>query len=118
MRAAVILGAATFVAATSPPNIIFIMADDMGYNELGYMNATRGLLTPSIDALAEQAVRLFAYYTNPLCSPSRSALMTGIYNHRIGTQANVIYWDTPWAPSPTLKFLPQRFKELNYSTGM
>lgn len=100
------------------PNIVFILADDMGFNELGYMNTTRGLVTPNIDALAANAVRLTSYYTNPLCSPSRSALMTGYYNHRIGTQANVIYWDTPWAPSPHYTFLPTRFKHLGYHTAM
>ncbi len=64
----------------------------MGFNELGYRNTTRGLQTPNIDALAANGVTLSRYYTTPLCSPSRSSLMTGIYNHRIGTQANVIYW--------------------------
>jgi arylsulfatase A-like enzyme len=64
----------------------------MGFNELGYRNTTRGLQTPNIDALAAGGVTLSRYYTTPLCSPSRSSLMTGIYNHRIGTQANVIYW--------------------------
>ena len=64
----------------------------MGFNELGYRDTTRGLQTPNIDALAAGGVTLSRYYTTPLCSPSRSSLMTGIYNHRIGTQANVIYW--------------------------
>lgn len=44
--------------------------------------------------------------------------MTGYYNHRIGTQANVIFWDTPWAPSLNFSFLPQRFKQLHFDTAM
>jgi arylsulfatase A-like enzyme len=45
--------------------------------------------------------------------------MTGYYNHRIGTQANVIYWDTPWAPSLNFTFLPQRLKDAQqYDTAM
>ena len=76
------------------------------------MNATRGLLTPNIDALAAGGVRLTSYYTNPLCSPTRSALMTGKYNHRLGTQANVVYWDTPWSVPLEHTFLPQRLKAI------
>jgi arylsulfatase A-like enzyme len=79
------------------------------------MNETRGLRTPNIDALANAGVSFSRYYTNPLCSPSRSALMTGIYNHRIGTQASVIYWDTPWAPAPELEFLPQAFQSSRFA---
>ena len=55
-------------------------------------------------------MRLTSYYTNPLCSPTRSALMTGKYNHRLGTQSNVIYWDTPWSVPLQHPFLPQRLK--------
>jgi hypothetical protein len=76
------------------------------------MNSTRGLLTPNIDALAAGGVRLTSYYTNPLCSPTRSALMTGKYNHRLGTQANVVYWDTPWSVPLEHAFLPQRLKAI------
>ena len=83
-----------------------------GYNEFGYQNASRGLETPHIDALAAGGVRLTSYYTNPLCSPSRSALMTGKLNHRLGTQANVVYWDTPWSVPLAHTFLPQRLKAI------
>ena len=83
------------------------------------MNNTRGLQTPRIDALAARGVRLSQYYTNPLCSPTRSALLTGYYNHRIGTQANVIYWDTPWSVPLSFEWLPAALKRAaNYSTGM
>jgi len=110
---------AVAAAAPSAPNVVFILADDLGYNELGYRNASRGLQTPRIDALARAGVRLSSYYTNPLCSPSRSALMTGFYNHRIGTQSNVIYWDTPWSVPLSFEWLPAALKRAaNYSTGM
>lgn len=74
------------------PNILFLLADDLGYNELGFMNASRGLLTPHLDSLAREGVVLKNYYVQPICSPTRSALMTGRYPLRLGTQANVIYW--------------------------
>lgn len=104
--------------AAQSPNFIFIVADDLGLNEMGFNNASRGILTPHLDALAAQGVVMDRYYTNPLCSPSRSALMTGLYNHRIGTQANVVYWDTPWAPSLDLQFLPQALQGHGYVSAM
>ena len=115
---ATLLVVALLAVNAKAPNVIFIMADDLGFNEMGFMNATRGLQTPNLDALAAESMVLERYYTNPLCSPSRSALMTGIYNHRIGTQANVIYWDTPWSPALKFQFLPQYFKTAGYSTAM
>jgi arylsulfatase A-like enzyme len=99
-------------ASPAPRAIIFLLADDLGYNEIGAQNSSRGLQTPHIDALAAGGVRLTQYYTNPLCSPTRSALMTGKYNHRLGTQSNVIFWDTPWSVPLEHAFLPQRLKEI------
>ena len=101
-----------FTTAASPKAIVFVLADDLGYNEFSFRNGTRGLQTPHIDALAAGGVRLSSYYTNPLCSPSRSALMTGKYNHRLGTQSNVVYWDTPWSVPLAHTFLPQRLKAI------
>ena len=61
---------------------------------MGFMNATRGLRTTHLDSLAKGGVILKNYYVQPICSPTRSALMTGRYTIRLGTQSNVIYWDT------------------------
>jgi arylsulfatase B len=85
-------------------------ADDLGFNEVGFRNASRGLQTPHLDALAAQGVILDRYYTTPLCTPSRSSFMTGLYTHGLGTQSNVIYWDTPWAVPPHHRFLPELLK--------
>ena len=109
--------ASTVQAQAAPPNIIFILIDDTGINELGYLNTSRHLQTPNIDALAASGVKLTSYYTNPLCSPTRSALMTGVYNHKIGTQASVIYWDTPWSVPLSFPFLPQLLPS-SYDTAM
>jgi arylsulfatase B len=108
--------------ASTPPNLLFILADDLGYNELNFMNGTRGIQSPHLDSLAQDGVILKNYYVQPICSPTRSALMTGRYPIKLGTQANVIYWDTPWAPSLENKFMPQFLQNpaqaLNYSTAM
>ena len=76
---------------------------------MGFMNETRGLISPNLDALAQNdGVILKNYYVLPICSPTRSALMTGRYTVRLGTQSNVIYWDTPWGVPINETFLPQQ----------
>ena len=68
-------------ATTKPPNIVFILADDLGYNDIGYhaVHGMSAVRTPHLDALAAEGVKLENYYTQSLCSPSRSVLMTGRY---------------------------------------
>lgn len=69
----------------SKPNIVFILADDMGYGDFGRFNG--GLSqTPALDSLADESVCLTQQYTaSPVCNPSRAALMTGRYPHRTGS---------------------------------
>ena len=71
-----------------PPNIILILADDMGFNDVSHYNggaADGTLLTPNIDALAQQGVTFNnGYAANAVCSPSRASIMTGRYSTRFG----------------------------------
>ena len=70
-----LLGSFFFVlnsATAAPPNVVVIFADDLGNNEVGFSNSTRGLLTPNIDRLAAGGVALSNYYVTPLCSPTVS----------------------------------------------
>jgi arylsulfatase A len=66
------------------PNIVFIMIDDLGYGDLGcYGSKVKG--TPNIDGLAHEGKRFTDYHSNgPMCTPTRAALMTGMYQHRFG----------------------------------
>ena len=67
-------------AQESQPNIVFIMADDLGYSDVGYMNYKEGIQTPNIDDLANSGmVFTDAYAACPVCSPTRASLMTGKY---------------------------------------
>ena len=60
-----------------PPHILFIVADDLGWSDVGFHGSK--IQTPNIDKLASDGVILNNYYVLPLCSPTRSALMTGMY---------------------------------------
>ncbi len=69
------------LADKSPPNIVLIMADDMGYECIG-ANGCEDYKTPVIDKLAASGVRFEQFFANPLCTPSRVKIMTGQYNVR------------------------------------
>ena len=69
-----------------PPNIVLIMADDLGYGELSCYGST-SIHTPNIDSLAEQGIRFTDFHSNgAVCSPTRAALMTGKYQQRTGVE--------------------------------
>jgi arylsulfatase A-like enzyme len=76
----------SLAAEQNPPNILFILVDDQGYYDLGCYGATE-VKTPRIDALADEGVRFTDYYAAaPICSPSRSGLLTGRYPRRFGME--------------------------------
>ena len=68
------------------PNILFILADDIGYTELGSYGGgkVRGAPTPNLDRMAAEGMRFLSYYSEPACTPTRAALMTGRHPVRIG----------------------------------
>jgi arylsulfatase A-like enzyme len=66
------------------PNVVLIMADDLGYGDLGCYGCT-DIRTPAVDKLAAEGVRFTTFYANaPECTPTRTALLTGRYQHRVG----------------------------------
>ena len=74
--------------AGKKPNIILIVADDLGYGELG-CQGNKEIPTPHIDSIARNGVRFTnGYVTAPLCSPSRAGLLTGRYQQRFGHEFN------------------------------
>lgn len=100
----------------SPPNLIVIVADDLGWGEPGYHGGP--IPMPAIDRLAAEGVRLEAFYAEPFCSPTRAALLTGRYPHRFGLQLrNVPPWSTRTIP-PDQKLLPERLLEAGYRTAI
>ena len=64
-------------ATSSPPNIVFVLADDYGWNDIGYHGSE--IKTLNLDALAAGGVKLENYYVQPICTPTRSQLLSGRY---------------------------------------
>ena len=79
-------------AAERLPNIIIVFVDDMGYGDAGCYGGK--IKTPNIDKLAKAGAKLSGFYVQPVCSPTRAALMTGRYPMRYGLQVGVV---RPWA---------------------
>src|SRR5580704_14871542 len=76
-----------FAQAEDKPNIIFILADDLGYADVGCYDA-KGFKTPNLDRMAAEGLRLTSFYTGcSVCSGSRAALMTGRHYQRVGVPA-------------------------------
>lgn len=96
--------------ATNAPNIVLIISDDQGWNDIGYHNDS--IKTPHLDQLAARGVKLSQHYVNPTCSPTRAALMAGQYASRFGIL-------TPLADAkklPTDQTLPKSLGSAGYST--
>ncbi len=118
-----------------PPNIIYILADDLGYGELGAYGQTK-IETPNIDALAKEGMLFTQHYTSaPVCAPARYMLLTGLHSGHAYIRGNDEWrergevWDYHAMikdstlegqrpiPSNTLLF-PRKLKEAGYATGM
>ncbi|XP_037817226.1 arylsulfatase J isoform X2 [Lucilia sericata] len=86
-----------------------------GFNDVGFRGSSE-IPTPNIDALAFSGIILNRYYVNPICTPSRSALMTGKYPIHTGMQHTVLYGAEPRGLPLNEKLMPQYFNDLGYSS--
>jgi len=98
------------------PNIVYIIADDQGWKDVGYHGSDIG--TPNIDALARGGVRLEQFHAQPLCTQTRAALMTGRYPFRTGMQSAVIPSAGRYGLDTDEWLLPQALHDAGYRTLM
>jgi arylsulfatase A-like enzyme len=105
-----------FAATDTPPNIVYIITDDQGWKDVGFHGSD--IKTPNIDKLATEGVRLEQYYAQPMCTPTRSALMTGRYPFRYGMQTAVIPASGGYGLPLDEYLLPQLLKDAGYQTAM
>jgi len=102
--------------APKRPNIVLILADDLGWRDVGFNGAE--FETPHIDRIAREGVRFSQFYAYPLCTPTRAALMTGRSPVRMGLIYSVI---RPWSPyglPREERLMPETFRALGYQTAM
>jgi arylsulfatase len=80
-------------AAASQPSFVVILADDMGYSDIGSYGGE--IATPHLDALAAEGLRFTQFYNTARCSPTRAALLTGVYSHEAGMGFLPMDWHPP-----------------------
>jgi len=113
LNAVAILLTSALVQATGQPNVIFVLADDLGYGDLGAHGHPR-LKTPNLDRLRAESIRFTDYHVAPMCTPTRGELMTGISAFRNGA-SSVAQGGT--SIRRELPLMPQFFKDNGYATA-
>ena len=99
------------------PNIVHIVADDLGWKDVGFNGAT-DTKTPNLDNLAAEGAKFTQFYVQPMCTPTRAALMTGRYPFRYGLQTIVIPTAAGYGLDTTEWLMPQCLKEAGYNTAI
>jgi len=103
-------------AEPAKPNIVHIVADDLGRKDVGFHGSD--IKTPSLDQLAAGGARLEQFYAQPMCTPTRAALMTGRYPFRYGLQTAVILSAHTYGLPTDEWLLPQALKAAGYETAI
>src|SRR5271167_3768236 len=119
LLAALIATPAPALAQDKKPNVVFILADNVGYGDLGPYGGgeLRGAPTPRIDQLAKEGLRLTQFLVEPACTPSRAALMTGQYSIRNGLSL-VLIPGSDATLSAHAYTMGDMFHELGYATAI
>lgn len=95
-------------------NVILIVADDLGWSDVGYYDSS--ISTPNIDSLATTGVVLDNAYAYSTCTPSRAALVTGYFAEKTGMHADVLTMSLPYGLPTSFKIMPEYFQDYGYDT--
>ncbi len=99
---------------STKPNFIIILADDMGYGDIGPFGSTKNR-TPHLDRMAREGMRFTSFYAAPVCTPSRAQILTGCYAKRVSLP-NVLSPAAPIGLSPNEHTIADLLKEQGYAT--
>lgn len=114
---ALVLGTLHLAAAEAPrPNVVFFLIDDLGYADCGF-NGGDEIRTPEIDALAHGGAVIESHYVQPVCSPTRSALMTGRYPTRTGVYT-IVRPGAKWGLPLNERTLANALRDAGYTTAI
>jgi arylsulfatase A-like enzyme len=108
---------ATTAVTERRPNLVHIVADDLGWKDVGF-NGDTDIKTPDLDKLAAEGAKLTKFYVQPMCTPTRAALMIGRYPFRYGLQTAVIPSVSSYGLDTTEWLLPQALKGAGYNTAI
>ncbi|XP_070574988.1 arylsulfatase B-like [Ptychodera flava] len=111
---AILLSMGIPLCLCATPHIIYLLADDLGYNDVSWQDPT--IITPNLHALAQKGVILQNLYGMTACSPTRASLLTGRYASNIGSQHLVFSGNIPHGVPTDIPYLPKRLKENGYIT--
>merc|ERR1711944_358492 len=102
--------------SATAPNILIIVADDLGYSDISWHNPD--IISPNLDELAKNGIILENHYVLPVCTPTRASLMTGYYPIHTGMQHHVLLPETPKGLFTNFTLMPDFFREIGYRTHM
>lgn len=114
LRLFVLAVTALHAAAADRPNVLLVITDDQGYGDLG-AHGNPVVRTPNLDAFAKESVWLKNFYVSPVCSPTRSSLLTGLYNYRTGVVDTFVGRSLM---RPDVRTLQEYLGEAGYRTGL
>jgi arylsulfatase A-like enzyme len=110
------LGAQALGADSRQPNIVFLLIDDLGYADCGF-NGGQQIKTPNIDRLAKSGTIIDSHYVQPVCSPTRSTLLTGRYPTRTGVYT-IVSPGAPWGLPLAERTLADALRSAGYRTAL
>lgn len=105
-----------FISAQDKPNIIFILADDMGYSDMSWQGSS--IQTPNLDRLVEKGMFLERNYVQPQCSPTRVSFLTGNYPYRYGLHEHIVLSQSYTGIPEEAKTIAEKMKEGGYKTSI
>lgn len=106
------------VAKTDKPHIVFLLADDLGWNSIGYEDFDLSFATPFLTGLAKQGIIMDSYYAQEVCTPARAAILTGRYPLTTGMQFSMIMPTTSWGLDLNETTLAEVLREDGYKTHL